>query len=163
MLADGRRGLVVGSGLVSAGIIALVLQAGGTVDAGILAAGAVIATFVGWRRGGGWGLMPAGTTPRLVLCVAGGLLALWVAASITSGPDPALRFAVVAVIALVGMRALSSEDPPVIATSVVVVAVTAVAGAGLAGSSQGPWPYVAAALVAAAAAWLPSPGKPRAA
>jgi hypothetical protein len=162
VLADGRRGLAVGSGLAAAGIVALVLQTSGTVAAAILAAGAAMATAVGWRRGGDWGLMPAGSTPRIVLCVAGGLLALWVAVSITTGRDPSLRFAVVAVMALVGMRVLSSDDPPVIATSVVTLALIAAAAVGLADSSQGAWLYGAAALVAVAAAFSP-PGMERAA
>jgi len=155
VLADGRRGLAVGSSLVAAGVVALVLEASGPLAAAVLAAGALVSVLAGWRRGGGWGLMPAGSTPRIVLCVAGGLLALWVAISLTTGPDQALRFAVVAVVALVGMRMLLSDDPPVIATSVVALALIAAAAAGLAGGSQGLWPYAAASIVAAAAAVAP--------
>ena len=162
VLADGRRGLAAGSGLAAAGIVALVLQATGPLQAAILAGGAVLAVFAAWRRGGEWGLMPAGSTPRIVLCIGGGLLALWVAVSITTGPGQALRFAVVAVIALVGMRALSSDDPPVITASVVTLALIAAAAVGLAGTSQGAWPYAAAAIVAAAAALAPT-RNPRAA
>ncbi len=153
-LGDGRRGLGVGVAVSTIGIAVLVLQGSGPVDAAILAVGGAVATIPGLRSGEGWGLMPAGSTPRLILCIGGGLLALWIAASITTGGGVALRFAVITVAGLSGARILSSDGSPVLLTGVGALALAASAAAGLGGASPGPWPYLVAAVIAGGSAWL---------
>jgi hypothetical protein len=154
VLADGRRGLAAGIAVTTVGIAALVLEASGPLDATIVAAGGAVAIIPGLRSGEDWGLMPAGSTPRLLLCIAGGLLALWLAASITTGSGVALRFAVLAVGGLSGTRILSTDSSPVLLTAVGALAFALAATAGLEGASTAPWPYAAAAVIAAGSAWL---------
>lgn len=154
VLADGRRGLAAGIAVTTIGIAALVLEGAGPLDAAIVAAGGAVATIPGLRSGEGWGLMPAGSTPRLVLCIAGGLLALWLATSITTGSGVALRFAVISVAGLAGTRILSSDSAAVLLTGVGALAFALAAAAGLLGASAGPWPYAVAAVIAGGSAWM---------
>jgi len=99
--------------------------------------------------------MPAGSTPRLILCIASAFLAWWIAAAVTTGSGAALRFTVLTAIGLSGARILSTDDPPALMTSVAALALGAAAGGALAGGSPDLALYVAAAIVAAGAAWLP--------
>ena len=158
VLADGRRGLAAGLAVLTLGLVWLAI-AGGDLAAGlILAAAGAVAAFQRWRSGPpGWGIMPPGSTARLVMCVASGLVALWVAASITSGPGGQLRFAVLATIGLSGARVLASRDATIVMTAVAGLALAAAAASGLAGSSSGLLPYAAGALVAAGATLIPQP------
>lgn len=155
VLADGRRGLALGAALATAGLALVVAQGAGLIAAGAVALGgaAMVARRLG-RGPGGWQLMPPGSTPRLVLCIAAGLLALWIGFSVTTGPGAALRFAAMTVVGLSGARVLFSNEPPALLTAVALLAlgVGSIAGMGEASPSQ--WPYVAAALVAAGAGWL---------
>ena len=103
VLADGRRGLAVGLGTASAGLAAIAWHDGDGAAALVVLAGGVAAALLRARTGPeGWALMPPGSTPRLLLCVAGGLVALWFAASVTIGPDGATRFAALSVIGMSG-------------------------------------------------------------
>jgi hypothetical protein len=156
VLSDARRGLAVGTALAAFGLAIASLPAAGWPGAAALLVGGAAA---GVRRNAagppGWSVMPAGSTPRLVLCVAGGLVALWVGAAVMTGPEGGLRFSVLAVLGLAGSRVLSSDDPWVVQSAFAVVALAVGASAGLVTGTPGVWPYVAAALVAAAAAWIP--------
>jgi hypothetical protein len=155
VLADGRRGLALGAAIATAGLALLVGQGAGLIDAGALALGGAAMVARRLTRGpGGWQLMPPGSTPRLVLCVAAGLLSLWIAFSVTTGAGAALRFGVMTVVGLSGARALFSNEPAALLTAVglLALAVAAIAGAGE--SSPDPWPYVAGAVVAAGAGWV---------
>src|SRR5207245_4048650 len=92
VLADGRRSLALGAALATAGVALVVFQGAGLIDAGALALGG--AAMVGRRitdGPGGWQLMPPGSTPRLVLCIAAGLLAVWIAFSGPTGAAAAPR------------------------------------------------------------------------
>ena len=154
VLADGRRGLAAGIAVTTVGIAALVLEGAGAFDAAIITAAGIVATIPGLRSGEEWGLMPAGSTPRLILCIATGLLALWLAASITTGSGVALRFAVISVAGLSGTRILAGDSSPVLLTAVGALAFAAAAAAGLSSASPGPWPYAVAAVIAGGSAWL---------
>ena len=156
VLADGRRSLALGAALATAGVALVVFQGAGLIDAGALALGGAVMVVRRLTDGPvGWQLMPPGSTPRLVLCIAAGLLALWIAFSVTTGAGAALRFAVMTVVGLGGARVLSSAERSVLLTSVGLLALAIAAIADMGDAWQGPWPYVAAALVAAGAGWLP--------
>lgn len=156
VLADGRRGLGLGVALAGLGLAAIVFQGHGLVAAAALAVGAAIAAARRLVSGStGWQIMPPGSTPRLVLCIGAGLLALWIGFGITTGTGAALRFAVMSVVGLAGARVLASDDPAVLLTAVALLALAIAAAAGLSHSAPGMWPYVAAGLIAAAVGWLP--------
>ena len=157
VLSDGRRGLAAGIALATVGLAPLSLQAGGLAGAAALATGGAIATVRRAMTGPpGWGIMPPGSTPRLVLCVAGGILALWLGVAVMPGNAGALRFAVMAVAGLGGARLISSDGQEIVETAVSALALAVAAGTALAPASPGVWPYLAAALVAAAATWIPN-------
>jgi hypothetical protein len=154
VLADGRRGLALGVALAAAGLAVVTGLSDGPVPAALLVLGGAIAAASRLARaGGGWAVMPPGSTPRLILCVASALVALWIALGITGGDSPALRFAVLVVIGLAGARVLASADPQVQLTAAATLALAVGAASGLGGGDL--WPYVAAAAVAAGAGWLP--------
>ena len=157
VLADGRRGLALGVALATAAVAAIVWPEAGPVAAAVLGLGGLAAAARRLVVGtAGWGIMPPGSTPRFILCIGGGLLALWIALGVTSGHSSALRFAVLTVAGLSGARALSSEEPAVLLTAVVLLALAVSAAAGLADGSPSIWTYLLAAALAAGVGWLPS-------
>src|SRR5438477_2880206 len=156
VLADGRRSLALGAALATAGVALVVFQGAGLIDAGALALGGAVMFVRRLSNGpGGWQLMPPGSTPRLVLCIAGGLVALRIAFSVTTGAGAALRFAVMTVIGLAGAKVLATDEPSGVLTAVGPLALAIAAIGGMGDAWQGPWPYVAAALVAAGTGWVP--------
>jgi hypothetical protein len=161
VLADGRRGLATGLGLLSAALAVLAWPSAALPGALAVAAGGLIASWQCWRSGpAAWGVMPAGSTPRLVLCVASGLLALWVAASVTNGPGAPLRFAVLLVLGLLGARILGGRDAAALLTSVAGLALVLAVAPGLGATSQGFMPAIAGGVVAAATMFLPAGRRP---
>jgi hypothetical protein len=160
VLADGRRGVAAGLALTTAALAFLAWSTGGAVAAAALAAGGGLAAFKRDRTGhGGWAVMPEGSTPRLILCVAAGLLAFWIAASVMTGPGASVRFAVLSVVGLMGGRVLSSRDPSVLLAAVAVLALALALAAGVSASEPEPVPYFAGALVSAGVMFvrLPAP------
>ena len=156
VLADGRRGLALGLASVTLGFAVLVWPSGGALGVSAVVAGGAIASWQCWRSGAAtWGIMPAGSTPRLVLCVASGLLALWVAASVTTGPGTPLRFAVLVVLGLMGARVLASREIAVVLTSIACFALALAAAPDLAAISPGPVPDIIGGLVAAGVMFVP--------
>lgn len=156
VVSDGRRGLAVGIALTAAGVAMFALLTGGPPAAAVLALGGAIAAgrryFVGPD---GWEILPPGSTPRLVLCIATALIAFWVAAGVASGPYTALRFGVLAGIVLSAARVLSTTDQAVLLSAVAILALDVATAATIGSSSPGIWPYVAGAVVAATVGWLP--------
>ncbi len=156
VLADGRRGLAVGLALLTVGFTVLVSASGGPLGMSAVAAGGAIASWQCWRSGAAtWAIMPAGSTSRLVLCVAAGLLALWVAASVTTGPGAPLRFAVLVVLGLMVARVLASREVAVVLTSIACFALALAAAPALAATSPGPVPDIIGGLVAAGVMFVP--------
>jgi hypothetical protein len=156
VLGDGRRALALGVVLATAGMTVIAWQSAGPVAAIAIAAGGAAAAARRAVSGpDGWKIMPPGSTPRLVLCIASGLVVLWIAAAVTTGPGASLRFTVMLVAGLMGARVLGGEDPPVLLSAVSVLALAAALPAALGDGSSGPWPYLAAAVIAGAAGWLP--------
>jgi len=157
VLADGRRGLALGMVLAATGLAVLGWMSAGPFAAAAIAAGGLGAAAGRLRAGPpGWQVMPPGSTPRLLLCLATGLVALWIAFTITSGSGAGLRFTALAALALAGARLLWSSDPPVQLTAVGVLALAAAMASAIGASSPDLWPYAAAAFVAASVAWLPA-------
>ena len=157
VLADGRRGLAAGLGLVAVGFATLAWTAGLWLEGAILLAGGAAAVFELVRTGPKeWGLMPAGSTPRLILAVVGGILSLWVAASVTTGPGAALRFASVAVLGLMAGRLLQSQSAVAVVSAAVGLALALAGASGLAPNGAGLAPYLVGAIVAAGALLLPT-------
>jgi hypothetical protein len=156
VLADGRRGLALGLALMAAGLGGVAFAAGEQLTGAALLAGGVVAAALRWRTGPeGWGLMQPGSTPRIVLTVVIGLVALYFAASLSSGEGAALRFAPMACIALAGARLLQGAErgAALTAASGLVLAL----GAGSVLGSSGSLPAaVVAAVIAAGASTLPA-------
>lgn len=110
VLSDGRRGLALGLAALTIGLAVLAWPAAMAVGAVAITAGGLIAAGQCLRSGPAtWEIMPAGSTARLILCIASGLVALWVAAAVTTGTGAPLRFAVLVVLVLMGARMLMSR------------------------------------------------------
>ncbi|HKB34777.1 MAG TPA: hypothetical protein VKF16_13020 [Candidatus Dormibacteraeota bacterium] len=157
VLADARRGLALGLGLLSISLAVLTWPAGMVIGSGAIVVGGLIAAVQCWRSGpAGWGIMPAGSTPRLILCVASALLAFWLAASVTTGPDASLRFAALVVPALMGARILMSRDVTVALAGIAAMAMALGTASGLDAESAGPIPAIVAGLIAAGVMFVPA-------
>ena len=155
VLADGRRGLALGAAISAAGMAVLALDVAGPVAAGSIALGGVVAATGRLRSGrAGWHVMPAGSTPRLVLCIAVALVALWIAAALTTGPGVSLRFTAMVVIGLSGARVLGADEAPALfsATGLLALAIALAAGTGQ--PPAAPWPFLAAAIIAGGVSWI---------
>ena len=157
MLADGRRGLALGLALITISLAVLTWPAGMVVGSVAIAVGGLIAAVQCWRSGpAGWGIMPAGSTPRLILCIASGLLTFWLAASVTSGPGGSLRFAALVVPGLMGARVLMSRDVHVALAAIAAMALALAVASGLAAESPGPIPAIVGGLIAAGVMFVPA-------
>jgi hypothetical protein len=99
--------------------------------------------------------MPAGSTPRLVLCIGSGLLGLWIAAAVTGGPGGALRFGTLLVLGLIGVRVLSSRELHVVLAGIAGLALALGAAPGLDVPPAGDVPDIAAGLIAGGVMFLP--------
>jgi hypothetical protein len=156
VLADGRRGLSAGLALVTIALSVFAWENGGMLGSAALLLGGGAAAMRRVRSGPeGWAVMPPGSTPRVILCVGAALLALWIAASLTSGPGAGLRFAVLAAVGLAGARIMSSDDPSALMTAAGALALALALSPALDGESPGIALYAIAGIVAAVAAWLP--------
>jgi hypothetical protein len=149
VLSDGRRGLALGLGLITPGFAVLALAAGESLAAVAILLGGAFAAVQRLRTGPDvWGLMPSGSTSRLLLSIAGGLLALWIATSVMTGPGAPLRFAVLSVLGLMGARVMSGGQSAPLVTALAALALSFAMAAGLADIGPGPSPYIVAALFA---------------
>lgn len=155
VVSDGRRGLALGLGAVACGLSGLALTEGQTIAAAVILGGGLAAAVLQLRRGRpGWVVMPPDSTPRLILAVAGGLLALWIGAA-GGGLHAAPRFATMAVLFLAGARMIQGRDRATALAATAAFALTI----GAAGESSGGGLLlpVAAALGAAASGLIPAP------
>lgn len=149
VLADGRRGLALGLALTTVAFAALAWLGGEHLAAAAVLLGGGVAAAQRLRTGPDvWGVMPPGSTARVVLCIAGGLLALWVATSVMTGPGASLRFAILSVLGLMAARAVGEAENAALLTALAALALAAGMAASLADVSPGPAPFVAAALIA---------------
>jgi hypothetical protein len=149
VLSDGRRGLALGLALTTVGFALMAWLGGERLAAAAVLLGGGVAAAQRLRTGPDvWGVMPAGSTARLVLCIAGGLLALWVATSVMTGNGAPLRFAVLSVLGLMTARAVGEAENAAVLTALAAVALSVGMAASLADLSPGPAPFIAAALIA---------------
>jgi hypothetical protein len=150
VLSEGRRGLALGMALITIGFAALAQAGGGAWAASAMLMGGGFATGRRFRSGNDvWGLMPPGSTARLVLAAAVGLLALWISTSLMTGPGAPLRFAALSVVGLMAARVLTPSAPLAVLTALAALALAVAVAAGVAATSPGPALYVLAAIVAA--------------
>lgn len=157
VLADGRRGQALGLALLAMSLAVLAWPAGMAAGSVAIALGGLIAAVQCWRSGpAAWGIMPAGSTPRLILCIASALFVFWLAASVTSGPDASLRFAVIVVSGLMGARVLMSRDVSVVLTGIAALALALGLASGLAAQSPGPVPAIVGGLIAVGVLFVPA-------
>jgi hypothetical protein len=162
VLSDGRRGLSLGLVLITAGFSVLALASGIYLGAAAVAAGGLIGSWQCLRSGSPtWGIMPPGSTARLVLCIASGLVALWVAALVTTGPGAPLRFAVLVVLGLMGARILASGEISVVLIAIAGFALALAAAPGLDATSQGDVPDIIGGLAAAGVMFIPRALQPQ--
>ncbi|HKC19656.1 MAG TPA: hypothetical protein VKE27_08480 [Candidatus Dormibacteraeota bacterium] len=156
VVSDGRRALAAGIALMTIGLAAFAFLTAGPLAAAPVAVGGAIAAARRYFSGAaGWAILPPGSTPRLVLCIATALIAFWVAAGVTSGALTSLRFAVTVATVLPAARALSTTREAVLLTAVAVLALSIGSAGAIGSSSPSLWPYLAGGLVAAAVGWLP--------
>jgi len=149
VLSEGRRGLALGMALVTLGFAGLALAAGQVEGAVTLVAGGGVAVVQRLRSGkDAWGVMPPGSTARVVLAAGVGLLALWISTTVMSGPGASIRFAALSVLGLTAARVLTPSDPPAVMTALAALALSVAVAAGVAGTGPGPAVYVLAAIVA---------------
>lgn len=156
LLSDGRRGLATGLGVLAAALAVLAFLDGHGVEAVVLIAGGAVAAALRFRSGPpGWGVMPAGSTPRLILAIVAGLFALWIAAAVTGGDDAGLRFAIPAVLVVLVLRAMLGAEAAAASTVASGIALTLGAGTLLAADGAPAAACTVAALAAAAMQALP--------
>ncbi|HET7467912.1 MAG TPA: hypothetical protein VFL29_14735 [Candidatus Dormibacteraeota bacterium] len=162
VLADGRRGLAAGLALLAAAAGGLAWSAGQQEGAIVLLAGGVLGAAIRFTIGPeGWGLMQPGSTPRLLLTVVAGVIALWLGLAATSGESSGFRVAVLVALPLLAGRALQAAEAAVLLTALaglaLVLGVVSTAGPNHVGIAA----YAVAALVAAGASAIPIPATPR--
>ena len=163
VVGDGRRALAAGIAVAAVGLAAAAWTASGPWAAGAVALGGLGAAAGRLREGKpGWVVMPAGSTPRIVLCIATALVALWVAVVVTTGPGAGLRFAAIVCLVLAPARILWSADGAVELTAAGVLALAVAAASALGTGTTQLWPYLAAGVVAVGAGWVPLRGGRRA-
>jgi hypothetical protein len=148
-LSDARRGLALGLFLTGAGLAGSVL-ATRPLGAALLALSAIVAALLRLRDGpGGWGVLPAGSTPGIVLGVAVLVASLVLAGTAFQGRGSVAAVAPLAVSAMSAIRLLSSRSRQVaLATSsALALALGALGGTG---------DILAGCLIAVALAAIPA-------
>ncbi len=110
-VADGRRGLALGLLVATAGLV-LAATGAGRAPAGVAALAVGGAAGAALRlRGGtpGWGVLPAGSTPRLVTAIAVPIAAALALGSGLGTPPGAARLGALVVALLAGMQVLTVD------------------------------------------------------
>lgn len=156
ILSDGRRGLSAGLLAAAAGI-GLAAGARDPASGALILAGGVACALPRLRDGiPGFGLLPAGSTPRLILCLVGGAAGAYSGTLLGAETEPWLLIASVSAGGLAVARLLGSEQrqSSLAATALFVLAL---GGTEVAAGSA---PPAAGALLAAALAALISLAPP---
>lgn len=149
VLSDGRRGLSAGLAVAAAGMAGVALEAAGAIPAAALLGGGLLAGALRWRTGPeGWRIMPAGSTGRLILCVACAIFGLWIAVAVMTGAGSGLRFAALVAVVMMGVRVLSGGGAAVVLTAAATIALAISFSPSTTSASSGPVTYFAGAVVA---------------
>lgn len=155
VLSDGRRGLALGLAVTTLGFAVLAWVDAGRIAAAAVLIGGAVAAVQRLRIGRDvWGVMPTGSTPRLVLSIGGGFLALWVATSVMNGPGAQVRFAALSVLGLMGARVMTASAPDAVLAALAALALSVAIASGVAGGGAGPSLYIAAALIASGVSFV---------
>jgi hypothetical protein len=148
-LSHGRRGLALGVALTGAGLAGASITAD-PLGAAVLAVAALFAALLRLRDGaGGWGLLPAGSTPGIVASVVVLAASVVLAGTALQGPNLAPRVAPLAVALVSATRLLSTR------TRQVALAVGSTLALAL-GAFGGLGDVVAGSLVAVALSAIPA-------
>lgn len=130
VLSESRGGLALG--LAGAGVgLGAALAAGGRWGAVAVALGAVAAALLRMRDGAaGWGILPPGSTPRVMLCFVVGAVCAWVGGSFLGGSLAPARSAILAAIVLASARLLTTgrRQAALAAASALAIAMGALGG-----------------------------------
>jgi hypothetical protein len=149
-LSEARRGLALGLVLTGAGLAVVELATHRPLAALLLAISAVLAALLRLRDGSvGWGVLPAGSTPGIVLSVAVLVGSLVLAGTVLGGSGSAAVVAPLAVSVLAAVRLLSSRSRQA------ALATASALALGL-GALGGTGDVVAGSLVAVALAAIPA-------
>lgn len=156
LLGDGRRGLALGLAVLTAALALFALDAGDVATATALALGGATAAALRLRSGpDGWGLMRPGSTPRIMLAIVTGVLALYFAASLAVGDGAAVRFGWLVAMALSAGRLLQTSEPAASVTAACALGLSIGAAAAIPPASSGVAAAIVAAVIAAGVAALP--------
>jgi len=137
VLSEARRGLAVGLLLAAAGLAGVRAAEGDPTEAGLILGGGLLAAIAGLRRNRrrGWGLLPPGSTPRIVLCLVAGAGAVWLATGLLDSPGEwQARSAAAILIALGASGLLAAGDPRAMLAAASLVVLGAGAMAAMAAS-----------------------------
>ncbi len=136
VLSEARRGVALGLGITALGIGLLAGVERGLPAAAALGGGGVLAAALRLRDGGrGWGVLPPGSTPRVIMSLAALLLSALVGGSMMTGPGGAGRVAALTVGGLACARLLTTHRR---ASALSAAAAMALA-LGLVGTAAGAW------------------------
>jgi hypothetical protein len=154
VLSEGRLGLA--AGLVGAGVGVAASLAETPVVAALVGAAGIAGGVLRARDGqSGWGVLPPGSTPRVILCVVAGAACAWVGGGLLTGPHAPARAAVIATTVLAAARLLTTHRR---AAALTAGAALALATGALGGLASGQAAQVAAAggVVAVVLGLLPA-------
>jgi hypothetical protein len=149
-LAEGRRGFALGLALTGAGLAGVQLGAGRPLNALLLAGAALLSASLRLRDGPrGWGLLPPGSTPGIVLSIVVLVACVLLAGALLQGAAgiPSLAPLAVALVAAGRVLTVVQRQPALAAASALALAL---AGFGSLAAT------VAGGLVAVALAAFPA-------
>jgi hypothetical protein len=124
-LAEGRRGLALGLVLTGAGLGGIQLSSGRPLNALVLVAAALLSAALRLRDGAsGWGLLPPGSTPSIVLGIAVLVACVLMAGALLQGAAGIASLAPLAVALVAAGRLLTvvRRQPSLAAASVLALA-----------------------------------------
>jgi hypothetical protein len=155
VLSEGRLGLALGLAGASIGIGATLAES--WIPALLIGSAGLAAAALRARDGlPGWGILPPGSTPRVILCAVAGAACAWIGAGLLTGPQGPARAALLAATVLATARLLTTRRRPAALVSGGALALAAGALGGLATKEVAPLLAAAAAVVALTLALLPA-------
>jgi hypothetical protein len=155
VLSEGRFGLAAGLAGAALGLAGAL--AGAPFPALVLGAAGVVAGALRARDGQpGWGVLPPGSTPRVILCVVAGAGCAWVGGGLLTGAQAPARAAVVALTVMAAARLLTTHRRAAALTSGAALALATGALGAIVSGQSAPLPAAAGGAVALVLALLPA-------